>query len=405
MPSYKVKFMRTTYDHILDGVHDWPSLMLPIVPVTGRRITHSGGDSYMGLTRFAKDPQRMFNFWVSAATEKVALGPKAPWVITPDQIDGHTEEWRDQHKTNSSFLLYNFSPDQPPPQRNQTSTIAAGELQLLAQAKAALADAIGMPDASLGQQSNEVSGRAINERQEEGDLATFEFHDNLALSIETIGDILCDMIPRIYDNEQSRRIILDDDTKTTVELNHTIRDADGREHIINKLGLARYSSRTKVGPAMTTQREEFVKTMTELNNSFPEAVQLFIDFIFQNLDFPDARAAAKRAKLIIPPHLLSEEDKQGIPPKEPTPEEQLEAKRLEVEMEELKTRQIEAQDKVEHAASRVQQQETSRQFEVEKGLNRQEEKEGDSPAQVSPEEIQKMIDQGIAKAMAAQKNT
>ena len=91
--SYKVRYMRCIYSHVLDGPHDWPSKHLPIVMVRGREINLEERDLYIGLFRYAHDPQRMLNFWMSAATEKVALVPRSPFIAAVDQIANHEDQW------------------------------------------------------------------------------------------------------------------------------------------------------------------------------------------------------------------------------------------------------------------------------------------------------------------------
>ena len=44
-------------------------------------------------------------------------------------------------------------------------------------------DVTGLHDASLGARSNETSGKAINARQREGDIATYVYPDNLTAAI------------------------------------------------------------------------------------------------------------------------------------------------------------------------------------------------------------------------------
>jgi hypothetical protein len=42
-----------------------------------------------GLTRFARDPQRMVNYYSSAEAEVVALQPKSPWLATEKNVEQH----------------------------------------------------------------------------------------------------------------------------------------------------------------------------------------------------------------------------------------------------------------------------------------------------------------------------
>lgn len=402
----KVKYMRTIWNHILDGPHDWPSMHLPIIPVLGRHINLAKNDLYVGLTRFSKDPQRMYNFWASSATEKIALAPKAPFILTADSISGHEDMWNNMQTSNKPYLLWNYEEGVPPPSQNQAITLATGELQLLQQSKMALQDSIGMHDASLGKRSNEVSGVALQERQDQGSNSTYEFVDNLASAVKSGGDILADMIPRIYTSEVARDIVLPDDTTVSILLNHPVRDKEtGKMFKVNTLDFARFSCRATAGPASATQREEFVNMMMEWGRSDPEGFPTFRDLIIENLDIPNGRVIAERMKMMVPRQFLSPEDAAKLPPPQPTPEQMLAAKELDVRQIEAEAKIAKAQADMEIAKERVKADEARTQFEVEKGLNREEQEaaNGQEDDSVSKAEVEALIKRAVAQAMAAKK--
>ena len=44
-------------------IQDWAGSILPIVGVNGKEDLVDGKRTLRGLVRFAKDPQRMYNYW------------------------------------------------------------------------------------------------------------------------------------------------------------------------------------------------------------------------------------------------------------------------------------------------------------------------------------------------------
>src|SRR5690606_30246652 len=77
--SYKVT------QHVLNAVEllaseEWAGRYIPIIPVYGEEVNVEGKRHFRSLIRDARDPQQMFNYWRTMATELVALAPKAPWV-------------------------------------------------------------------------------------------------------------------------------------------------------------------------------------------------------------------------------------------------------------------------------------------------------------------------------------
>lgn len=409
--SFRVKYMRCIYNHILEGPHDWPSSMLPLIPVLGRKVNLDRFDTYIGLLRYAHDPQRMFNFWASAATERVALSPRNPYIAPASAIRGHEQKWENMYTNNEPVLLYEYEPDMPPPRREPPATMPAAELQLLGQSRSTLQDTIGMHEAALGQRSNETSGVAIQRRQQAGHSSTFEFLDNTAMAITRVGEVLVDMIPRIYTANQARRIVMPDDSTVMIHLNHEIEDRQtGKKFKINSLDFARYACRVTLGPATTTQREEFVELMMEWGRSDPEGFRVVKDLVVANMDFPMAREIAARLRVQVPRHMLSPEEQEKLPPEEPTPAQELAMLQAKAEQAKAEADMATAQSNVRIAELRVQSEQLRLEFEKEKGLNKQEdqaevqraklENAGDdgemSPAMMST--IKRMVAEAVAQS-------
>jgi hypothetical protein len=206
---------------VLEGAKEFPSSYIPIIPVYGPEEWHDGQIQHASLIRYAKDPQRMYNFWKTATAEKIALAPKSPYIATPKNVAGHEDRWNTANKSNDSVLLFNPDSDMPGfvPKREHPAPVNAAELQEAAQAVDDMKATMGMYDASLGAKGNETSGRAIIARQREGDTATFDWIDNLAWSIQHTGKILLDMIPRIYDTERVVRVLGEDEAADLIQVN------------------------------------------------------------------------------------------------------------------------------------------------------------------------------------------
>ena len=359
--TYKVHMMRCVYNHILEGPFNWPSMYLPRIPVLGHQVDRQNSREYLSLTRIAKDPMRMVNYWFSTMTEVVGASSHDPWIMTADQIGNYREYWENMNDAAQKVLIYEYQEDQPAPQRSGGSTLPTAELQVLLTAKEFVMDTIGMSEASLGQPSTERTGIAVHARNEIDSLSNYTFMSNILMSIKQAGYILCDMIPKIYSNDQARQIIRPDETSTMINLNHQIMDEEsGRTVTINNLSMARYECAVDVGPGVNTVRTEFVNMATELIKSVPQLAAILPDMIIQNMPIPNSKEAARRAHKLVPRHLLSEEEQAKMPPPEPTPEQQVEAKKAEAEIAkatstvEISKLQLEIQNsKVEEARLRV----------------------------------------------------
>ncbi|HSG20343.1 MAG TPA: portal protein, partial [Burkholderiaceae bacterium] len=175
----------------------------------------------------------------------------------------------------------------------------------------------GQYNASLGQQGNERSGRAILARQQEGDTGTYHFVDNLGRAIRHVARQLVDMIPQIYDTQRIARIIGVDGEVGMAKINpmqpepvKEIRDQMG--NVIEKIynpSVGTYDVIITTGPSYLTKRQEAVEAMANILQTSPQLWQVAGDLFIKNMDWPGAQEMAARFKKIIDPKVLAEDDK------------------------------------------------------------------------------------------------
>lgn len=312
---------------ILKGPAVWAGRMIPIVTVPGEEIHIGERIVRRGIVRDAKDPQRVFNYMRSASVEIVALQPKAPFMATPAQVAGYEQMWKDAGKKNTGVLLYNPDPEagSAMPQRVQPPTASQGLLSETGLAAEDMKAVTGIYDASLGQRSNETSGRAIMARQREGDVGTFVYVDNLSTGIERTGRILVDLIPKIYDTARVVRILHEDGSDEPVEINRAVRERapspDGGvvDKVLNDLTVGEYDVTVTVGPSYSTKRIEAADSMMAFVQAVPQAGALVADLVARNMDWPGADKIAERLKKVLPPGIDDEEGAQPPAPPPPNP--------------------------------------------------------------------------------------
>jgi len=297
---------------------EWPGRFIPIVPVLGDEIVMEGERMLYGLVRFARDPQRMYNYWATAETEMIALAPKAPFIGAAGQFEGYEQKWATANNRNYPYLEYKPTSlagnPLPPPQRQQyeppIQAISTARMQSAEDLKATT----GIYDASLGARSNEQSGKAILARQREGDVANFHYADNLARAIKHLGRILLDLIPKIYDAPRVLRIIGKEDQERVVAINQPIVEK-GVERIYD-LSVGQYDVTVTVGPSYSTKRQEAVQSMMQLSQAYPPLMQVAGDLMVKNMDWPGAHEISERLKKTLPPNLAEADDdgQQPLPP-------------------------------------------------------------------------------------------
>jgi hypothetical protein len=315
IPQCKIKWCRLSGAEILEE-KPWLGKYIPIIPVYGNESDIEGKVTYSGLIRAARDPQVLHNFSRSAFAQRVALTPKAPWLIAEGQIEGHETEWADPNGAVGALVYKSVDVDGrpvPPPQRISPTDVPAGFAQDMQMAEHDIQASMGMYSASLGEKSNEKSGKAIMARQREGDTATFHYQDNLNRAIRHLGRILVDMAPKIYDGTRVVRLLGEDGSTTDAQIDprqDVAHQKQGGKSIYN-LGIGQYDVDVAAGPSYTTKRQESAEAMIELTRANPTMWQTHGDLIVGAQDWPNAEAFAKRSKLLLPPEIKQAEEEDG----------------------------------------------------------------------------------------------
>jgi hypothetical protein len=298
--SFKVYRYLITQSDVLERA-EWPGMHIPIVPVIGEEV-RIGREVYRhGIVRYARDPQRMLNYYASADAEVVALQPKAPYIATIKQVQNHMDLWGSANTDNFPVLIYDADPQAPgkpervaPPQGS--AAIQAGRLQAYQDMKSV----IGIYDAGLGARSNETSGVAIAARDRQSDTGTFVYHDNLALAVQRTGQIIVDLIPHIYDTQRVIRIMGEDGKLSAIEINKPVIEG-GLEKVMNDLTVGSYDVVVEMGPNYATKRQEARDSMNEFIRAFPPAAGVIGDLVAKAQDWPNAQEIGERLEEILPP--------------------------------------------------------------------------------------------------------
>jgi hypothetical protein len=285
------------------------------VPVYGQQLIVDSKKKKFGLTRMAKDPQRMYNFWSTALTESVALAPKAKYLLAEGQDEGHEMEWNTANVKSMPVLRYKQTDSEgrpaPPPIRIQPEPPPTGMVTALQGLNSDLMAVVGIYDPSQLPTGN-MSGKALNGMQQQTDMTNFHYYDNLTRSIRQSGRICLDLIPHIYSEDRVLRIIGDDGKGELVNLNQKTVDEQGIEKILNDVTVGEYDIVMETGPGYASKRQEAVENMMALLPSDPNLMQQAGDLIFRNMDFPGADIIADRLAAANP--LAQIDDKSEVPP-------------------------------------------------------------------------------------------
>ena len=305
-----VKWCKMTAMEILEE-KVWAGKYIPVVPCYGAQVIVDDKRKKYGLVRFAKDPQRMYNFWRTSMTESVALAPKAKWLLAEGQDEGHENEWALANIKSSPVLRYKQTDIEgraaPVPTRLQPEPPPTGVMEAAAAISNDLQMVLGILDPNQLPSGN-ISGKALQGQQSQTDLSNFHFYDNMTRSIRHTGKIILDLIPKIYDTQRVMRIIGSDGQPDMTTINQKSEVGE----VLNDVTVGEYDVVMDTGPGFQSKRQQAVESMMPLLTGNPELFKIAGDLVFRNMDFPGADVIADRLAALNP--MAQIDEKSDVPP-------------------------------------------------------------------------------------------
>jgi hypothetical protein len=221
---------------------------LPIIRCMGREVWIGDKRTRFGLVRFARDPQRLKNYFRSVRAELLMLAPRHNFIAPASAVKGRENDW-------PNTLIHNDGAQAPVQTTLQNLTALLSEEEMCSND---MKETTGIHEAELGMKSNETSGVAIRQRQQQGDLATIIYHDNMNAAMQEAGEVLNALIPIVYDTARTIRTVGVDEGVKLLRVN----DPNAEEQI--NLAEGRYDVTVTTGPAYATRRQEAAAQLMQL---------------------------------------------------------------------------------------------------------------------------------------------
>lgn len=326
----------------------FPGKYIPVIPVYGE-VTWIGEKRHVfSLIYFAKDPQRLLNYWKSTEAHILQKNQDDITAVDAESISGYEDEW--QHPGKYAVSRYKSTDEMgkqvAPPQRIGAAAPPVGILNAAESAAMAIPDILNMHAPQMGQDVNQQSGRAIVMLQRQADTAHFHFQDNLNKSLRHAGRILVDLYPVLYDTPMVRRIVGADGSEELVPINAPPRNPNEVDQaidgVLNNLSIGRYDVRIDTGPNFNTQREQAFQLMMQMMQYSPDMMSVGGDLILKDSPLPYSKELAERFKKQMNPQLL--EDDKDMPPQAKAMIQQLDQAMQQMQQE-LQVTQAELADK------------------------------------------------------------
>jgi hypothetical protein len=288
-----------------------PGEHIPIIPIYGEHAVVEGGETWEGIVKLAKDPQRLRNFALSYLADIVSRSPRRKPIFTQEQIAGFENMYSENGPDNNfPYVLQNMRdaqgnllpigpvgelPEQPMP----TSLPA-----LLDLTKQAVED-VANPGVMRDIMDIDLSGKAIQALNSRLDQQSQIYQQNYKHAKRRDAEVYASIAAEIYDVPQTITMALPDGTRKKAEIMQSIIDEEtGGYKVINDLRNVEFDVYTRIGPDYKTQRDETLDKLIELIKKVPPTDPMQRTLILKALhltdgaDFDDIRDFARKQLIL-----------------------------------------------------------------------------------------------------------
>ncbi len=372
---YKIIHRKIAGDYELEK-NEFPAENLPIIFVDQNSYFNKEGRQICRpFFKDAKDAQRFLNYLATQSAYLIKVTRYDQFLVSRKNVQAPDTQaiWRDP-LTQQGGLVYDESPSGDRPEQLRPAELP---ISLINQYERTLQDiqtSTGIYNTQIGQMGNEVSGKAIDARTQQGSYNTYVSFDALNRAILAGGQIIEEMIPRVYDTERIMMLEMSDKMVKPVELNMPIDDYGSG--IQNDMKKGKFKVRLMPGPSYEGQKQQALESLQMVlqADKTGQILPMIIDMYVENLPLQNNIELRNRLKTLVPQEII-EAGKTGksIPskPKEPPPEIQLAMQQqklaeqkliLEMKqaqekaqqtMQEANMKQAELQAKIDHDKQRV----------------------------------------------------
>ncbi|MBF0529200.1 MAG: hypothetical protein HQK55_08000, partial [Deltaproteobacteria bacterium] len=244
-----------------EGTSPYNHKRIPLVPIWGFRKRKN--NTPYGVVRNLRDPQDDLNKRRSKALHILATNKAMFEDNAIEDLDNFAEEMLRP----DGLLKVN---DITRVKLIRETDLAEEHIKLMEQDGQYIEMVSGVTDELMGRDTNAVSGRAINARQDQGHVVTARLFDNLRFFIQLVGEIKLSLTEQFYTDSKVIRITGDRNRVDFVSINQPA--ADGT--IINDITASQADFVVDTSSWTATVRQSMFETLSDMTSKLPPQVSI-----------------------------------------------------------------------------------------------------------------------------------
>lgn len=236
---------------------------IPVVPMYGERAFVEGREHYEGITRLAKDPQRLRNFQLSYLADIVSKSPREKDVYHPEQIQGFEFMYEEAGADNDHpYLLANRTDANGEPlpigpvnrvQAPQIPQALAASIDLSRQA----VEDVANPGTPQDIADTDLSGKAVAALQRRIDDQSMVYQEGLKHAKRRDAEIFAAMASEVIDTPRTVTVTRPDGTTEKKQVMSVVIDQEtGEPKVLNDLTNIEWEVYADIGPSYTSKKDE-----------------------------------------------------------------------------------------------------------------------------------------------------
>ena len=300
-----------------------PTKQLPVVFVDQNSYYDKlGRQLCRPFIKDAKDAQKYLNYLGTQSAYVLKISRYDQFLVSKANVKSADTQtiWRDP-STVQGGLIYDESPNGNIPQQLHPPELSQSLVTQYERTLMDIQSSTGMYNTQIGEQGNEVSGKAIDSRTRRGSFSTFVPFDSLNRAIAVIGELINEGIPVLYDTQRSLKLNMKDKGMTDVTINKP--KDEYSDELENDMSKGRFKIRLMPGASFEGQKQENLEALNTVLQAdragtvFPMIADLYVE----NLDLANSLELKNRLRTLVPPEII-QAGKTGepIPKKDPQPD-------------------------------------------------------------------------------------